>query len=62
MIASMRIDSYRSQAAAGATMTLFERLHLISVPHEVISGEAETVVIPAVAHFIHAHISIRAYT
>jgi 3-oxoadipate enol-lactonase len=55
MIASMQIDSYRSQAAAGASMNLFERLHLISAPHEIINGEAETVVIPAVAHFIHAH-------
>lgn len=54
MISAMRIDDYRSQANAGTTMNLHERLDGIQVPHEVINGEAETVVIPAVARFIHA--------
>ena len=54
MISAMRIDDYRSQASAGTTMNLHERLDGIQVPHEVINGEAETVVIPAVARFIHA--------
>jgi pimeloyl-ACP methyl ester carboxylesterase len=54
MISAMRIDDYRSQANAGTTMNLHERLDGIQVPHEVINGEAETVVMPAVARFIHA--------
>lgn len=54
MISAMRIDDYRSQASAGITMNLHERLGGIRVPHEVINGEADATVIPAVARFIHA--------
>ena len=55
MISSMNIDDYRSQARAGVIMDLYDRLDQIQAPHEVINGEAETVVIPTVARYIVEH-------
>ena len=54
MISAMDIDDYRSQANAGTTMTLHERLEGIRAPHEIINGEAESVVVRAVAQYIPA--------